>query len=519
MNVLHKGSILKKTSQISGLTLISRFFGIAREMLMIRYLGAGTMAEAFITAFKLPNAMRKLFAEGALSVAFIPTLVKLVREKGTLQASSLMTIAFLVFEGLVLILCGFIMWQTSFVVELLLPGWPAEKTALAVPLLRILMPFIFFLSTNALLTGALQSMNHFFIPAFAPIVLNSVFIMGIMLCMQFSLPVVYLCFFIILAAFITCIGHLIGYFNLGFTFPAITRESCQAMKSVLAKFFPCIITVGFLEFMFLISTSFASYLPEGSIALVYYANRFMGIPLGVFATAFSTILLPHFSRVATYAPKRLSFYFLETTKFVMWVTLPTSLLMIFFSEKIFLTLFLSDKFTYANVIQGSTILMAYASGLFFFSLNKILPNIYYAFHVTWIPATASIVAGVCNVILDLILMKYYSAVGLAMAYTIAAALQVSMLAYMLRRFGLAMYGKAYASFAVRYLAQLVLTCCIFLQLYDMCILLITRYAGAMSHFLLQSIGLWFWVGPLCALLLLFLFKTRSFFGIKLHFLD
>lgn len=519
MNVLHKGSILKKTSQISGLTLMSRFFGVVREMLMIRYLGAGVMAEAFITAFKLPNTMRKLFAEGALSVAFIPTLVKLVKEKGTEQASSVMTLACLLFEGLVLLLCGFIIWQTPLVVGLLLPGWPAEKSALAVPLLRVLMPFILFLSTNALLTGALQAMNHFFVPAFSPIVLNSVFILGIMICMYFSLPVVYLCMFIVLAAAVTSVGYLLVYFSLGFSFPRVTKDSWIIMKSVLAKFLPCILTVGFLEFMFLISTTFASYLPEGSIALVYYANRFMGIPLGVFATAFSTILLPHFSRVATYAPKRLSFYFLETTKFVMWITVPTSLLMIFFSEKIFTTILLSDKFTPAHAAQASSILIAYASGIFFFSLNKILPTIYYAFHVTWIPAVASLAAGIINIALDLILMNYYQAVGLAMAYTVAAILQVTVLACTLQYFGLRLYIQAYANFVARYLVQLALTAALFLQMYYVGVGCIAKLPSGISKFALEGIGLWLWVGPLCALLFLCLYATRALFGIKLHFLD
>lgn len=518
VSVLHKRSILTKTSQVSGLTLISRIFGVAREVLMIRYLGAGVMAEAFITAFKLPNALRKVFAEGALSVAFIPTLVKLVREKGKQEASSLMMLAFLLFEGLVLALCAVTMWQAPFVVKCLVPGWTAEKMAIVVPLLRILMPFIFFLSSSALLTGALQAVNHFFVPAFSPILLNSIFIGGILVCINFGLPVTYLCTFIIGAAFITFLGHVVAYLQLEFSFARISKESWTQIGAVLLKFFPCMLTVSFFELMLLISTSFASYLPEGSIALIYYANRFMGIPLGVFATAFSTILLPHFSRVATYAPNRLSFYFLETTKFIAWITLPASLLMVFFADKIFLTF--SSKFTPEQATLGSHILIAYVIGLFVFSLNKILPNIYYAKHNTWIPATASLVAGTVNVGLDLILMHFFQAVGLALSYTIAATLQVCILVYLLKKwFNLRLYLRPFANFAARYTLQLLITCCAFLQTYYACGVIINRYAGPMSSFLLKGFGLWLWVGPLALVCMLFLFKTRHRFGVKLHFLD
>lgn len=519
MSVLHKQSILKKTSLVSGLTLVSRLCGVVREMLMVRYLGAGGMAEAFITAFKLPNAMRKVFAEGALSVAFIPTLVKLVRERGKKEASSLMMLAFILFEGLVLALCILMMWKAPFVIRCLAPGWPAEKAALAVPLLRILMPFIFFLSSSALLTGALQSVNHFFVPAFSPVLLNMFFIGGILICMFLSLPVTYLCVFIIIAALISFLMHVVAYTRLQFSFPSIHKESWEYIKSVMTKFFPCMLTVSFLELMLMISTSFASYLPEGSIALLYYANRFMGIPLGVFATAFSTILLPHFSHVATYAPRRLGFYFLEIMKFVTWVTIPASLLMIFFSEKVFLTIFFSDKFTYENVVQGSYILTAYVVGLFFFSLNKILPNIYYAFHVTWLPAAASFVAAALNVLLDWILMQYYQAAGLAFACTLAAAIQVCILVYMLQRYGVQLYLKSFVMFFARYMVQLGLMGAVFLQVYYGGALFIAHYAGSMANFLLNGLGLWLWVGPLCGLLMLGLLKTRSYFGIRVHFLE
>jgi peptidoglycan biosynthesis protein MviN/MurJ (putative lipid II flippase) len=229
--------------------------------------------------------------------------------------------------------------------------------------------------------------------------------------------------------------------------------------------------------------------------------------------------LPHFSRVATYAPKRLSFYFLETVKFIGWITIPASLFMIFFADKIFLTF--STKFTADQAVLGAHILVAYVMGLFIFSLNKILPNLYYAFHVTWIPAVASLVCGALNIGLDLVLMHFYQAVGLALAYTIAATLQVCILVYLLKkRFQLRLYLQPFAQFIACYLLQLGITSVAFVKTYYLCETVFARYAtGSVSSFLLNGVGLWLWVSPLVLISALFIFKTRHLFGIKIHFLD
>src|SRR5579863_660207 len=124
-------TILKKTIQVGGSTLLSRFFGILREVLMVRYLGASGLSDTFLTAFKIPNSLRKIFAEGALSAAFVPTLVQVVRGQGRQQANNLMSLAFIIFEGLVLALCALVMFKTEATIALIAPGWSPDKVALA----------------------------------------------------------------------------------------------------------------------------------------------------------------------------------------------------------------------------------------------------------------------------------------------------------------------------------------------------------------------------------------------------
>ncbi len=517
---MHKRSIIKKTIQIGSSTLMSRFLGIIRELLMVKYLGAGAASDAFLTAFKIPSSLRKIFAEGALSAAFVPSFVTALR-KNKNDAHSLMSLAFILFEGSLLILCGLTIIFAPQVIAAIAPGFSGEQIALTVPLLRILMPFIFFISSSALLAGALQAVGHFFVPAFGPILLNIVFIGGLAICWYLQLPVIYLCFFILLGGLLQFLQHLHAYINLDFAFGRVTKETWHSFSNILAKFFMVLLSMSVMEISLFIDTSFASYLPEGSISLIYYANRFVGIPLGVFAVAFSTILLPHFSRISTYAPKRLNFYLLESAKLVFWVTIPCMLFMILFADKIFTTLFLSKSFTLAQAYQAGYILIAFVIGLFFFSFNKIILNVFYALHETRIPSIVSIIATAVNIILNFLFMANLHAFGLALATTISGILQTILLLYYLRKkFGLHAYLQQFLNFCARYGFQLIGVGCFFLLSYSGILSLIRLLLPQdLAYFFIEKIGFWLWVGPLSIVAGLLLYYCRSLFGVRLYFLD
>ena len=141
-NELHKTSLLRKVAQVGGSTLLSRFAGIIREVLMVRYLGAGVQSDAFLTAFKIPNSLRKIFAEGALSAALIPSLVSILKRDDKRAVSSIMTLSFLVFEGVLLGLCLFVFWQPEMIIRLIAPGWYADAGVAS--LLGIPMPGAWF---------------------------------------------------------------------------------------------------------------------------------------------------------------------------------------------------------------------------------------------------------------------------------------------------------------------------------------------------------------------------------------
>jgi putative peptidoglycan lipid II flippase len=518
--MLSQKTILKKTIQVGSSTLVSRCLGIVREVFMVKYLGASGLSDAFLTAYKIPNSLRKIFAEGALSAAFIPTVVTTIQQHDKKAITGLMSLSFLIFEGIVGLLCILIIHYAQWILECIAPGFSTEQINAAIIMLRILMPFIFFISSSALLGGALQAVGHFTIPAIAPIVVNIIFIIGIMMCLLYNLPVTYLCWFIVAAGFIHFLLHLITYFHYQFGFGNIRRKDLSTFGRIMGKFLLCIPSISLMEVALFIDTSFASFLAPGSISLLYYAHRFVGIPLGVFAVAFSTILLPHFSRTYTRNPKRLHFYLLEAAKFIYYVTVPVGLLMAFFSKEIFSTIFLSKKFTLAQAHEASAILRVFIAGLFFFSLNKILINIFYAMHAAWIPACVALVATIINIILNMLFIAQFQTIGLAAATTISSIVQTILFLIILRKkYNFKVYTTTFVFFAWRYKIVLAILSILFLLCYHAIKTAIIYYmAPTLALFFTQQIGLWLWVGPLSLFFMVLLHVSRPLTKLHLYFL-
>ena len=524
-DLLHKKSILQKTIQVGSSTLISRFLGLAREILLMRFLGVGVVADAFTTAFMIPNSLRKLFAEGALTAAFVPTFVTLFHKGGKEKADELMSLAFLFFEGLLLALCILVVWHPEYTIGLIAPGFSPEQVAATIPCLRILMPFIFFISTSSLLAGALQSVNQFFIPAFCPILLNITFIGGILACLAYGLSVEYLCYAILFGGFLQLVLHVVSYFSLGFSFRMPTPDTAHSFIKMLTKFLFCFLSMSVMELSLIIDQRFASYLAIGSVTLIKYTSRFMGIPLGVFGVAFSTILLPHFSRVHISDPKRLHFYLAESMKFVFWVTIPATIIMGYLSENIFVTLFVSSskKFPIALIPEAGLLLMTFLAGLFFFSINKILFNLYYSFHDTRYPMIIAIIATVLNVSANYALVGTFGTIGLAMGTCISGIAQTVLSLFFLKyRHNFTLSLKEFFEFVLRYSMQLAVIFIPFYWIYKSTHKLVEHVCGASSKalfFFIESFGFWLWVTPLIVIVFGMLYLTRKHFKVQLYFLD
>lgn len=515
---LNKKSILQKTFQVGSLTFLSRILGIIREMLQVQYFGIGAISDAFITAFKIPNFFRHIFAEGALSASFVPAIVGAVKKEKHEEANGLMTISFIFFEGIIFAMYLFVLFRADLVIHLIAPGFSAEQTAHAIPFLKIMFPFLLFVSSSALLGGALQSVNHFFAPAFAPALWNMVYVSALLIALHLVLPPAFLCVGVLAGGLAWLILHLFFFFRKGFCFGVITSGVIKAFRHVLRKFLPCLFGVSIMEINLFIGGMIASFLPKGSVSLLYYGSRFMNIPLGIFAVALSSILLPHFSRMVLYAPKRLSFYLLEVTKFVTWVILPATLVFLFISHHFFAYILLGEKATPLQLTEATGTLMIYLLGLLFFCLNKILLSLFYSVKDTWATTLTSGASALVNLLGDVIALFTIGIYGIAASTVVAGASMTVLCFYFLaKRHSITFYAGNYLNFLLRYLMQVGLGVVAFY--YGFTALQQIFLGSSWERFFLIGMGYWGVVGLLSVAIMGIMFLTRKFFGVRVYFLD
>ncbi len=521
---LQKSSIIKKTASVSLSLLLSKFLGVIREVAQVSYFGVGPLSDAFNTAMKIPSVLRKLFAEGALSAAFVPTIINVTSKDSQDQASKLMSVTFMVFGAFLLSLCLIISLYPKPFILLIAKGFidkPAELHT-AMSILQILIYFVFFIFTSALLASALQAKMHFTVPAWGPALLNVFYIAGLLLAKKFGLSAKSFCYFLLMGGLVQTLLYTYVYLNLNFKILWPDAKTYTYFKEVVSKFIPCLMSFSVIEINLIIDNRFASTLPAGSVTLLSLSSKFMTIALGAFAVALSTILLPQFSRISTYAPKRLSYYLLEAAKLIFWVTVPVAFLMSFFAYDIFYTIFyrLAGNFTLEQVSLASSLLIAFLPGLFFFSLNKMLLNMYYALHETRYTMYITIAGAVSNVLLNRILMPIYGPLGIALATATAGVIQSLLLMAVLDiKLGFTIYAKQFGEFLIKFAVQFVLFVALFYGLYRIGLLAIMTIVPQWSDLLLKQIGLWFWVGPICLIAMALLYYLRNKGGIHLYFLE
>jgi putative peptidoglycan lipid II flippase len=515
---LNKKEILKKTAQAGSMTLISRILGILREFLLANFFGIGAMSDAFYAALRFPNTLRHIFAEGAMSAAFVPVFVKSLKEGDKKDASGLMTISFLFFESIVLILYIFVLLKTEWAIKIISSGFSQKQLSYAIPFLRILFPFLFLVSASTLFAGALNAVNCFAIPAFGVVIWNIFFIAGALYANYMAASPNYVCAGIILGGFFWLLMNTVIYFKYGFSFGRITPKVVTDFKSVLSKFLPCFFGVGIVEINLFVSGNLSSFLPEGSPTLLYYGSRFMNVPLGVFAVTFSNIMLAHFSRMVLYAPKRLSFYILETTKFVTWAILPVTLFLIFISNHLYTNVMLAKTKDPVLASQGAWILIIYLSGLLFFCLNKSLLTIFYALKDTTSTTIALTCSAFVNLAGDALGIYYFGVYGFAAAASASGIIVTLMCFYFLyKKHRFTFYTGNYLNFLAKYLLQLGAFCFLFLSGYFSILWYVKT--SSLYNFFNVGYGYWLIVFSLGSLSMLLMFLTRRLFGIHLHFLD
>jgi putative peptidoglycan lipid II flippase len=422
-------------------TSLSRFLGFARDMVIALFMGAGPGADAFFVAFRIPNLLRRLSAEGAFSAAFIPTYVETLQKDGSSEAARLARITF-TFAAIVLgVMTVLGIMFSPWIVRVVAPGFFADpfKFELTVHLNRIMFPYIFFVSLVALAAGVLNSMGHFGAPAAAPVLLNLSMIGSVAaFCTYFNMEPFYaLAWGVVAGGILQLLLQLPYLVALGVRLRPDFHFRYPALKKIGVLFVPAAFGGAVYQINVMVGTILASWLPAGGISWLYYADRIVELPLGVFGIALGTAVLPSMSRQATNGDitslARSVSFALRLTAFF---TIPAMVALIILREPIFAVLFQRGRFTAEDTQAAAYALLWYAVGLWAFSGLKVVTQGFYSMMDTRTPLWAAIGAVVVNLVAGLLLMGPMKQGGLALATSLAAAFNVVLLfSILIRRLG------------------------------------------------------------------------------------
>ncbi len=435
---------LKSTSVVSGMTLLSRVLGLARDIVFARLFGAGIVMDAFFVAFKIPNLLRRFFAEGAFSQAFVPVFAeyKSTRTRAELTALADRVTGTLGIALFVVTLIGVVM--APILIMIFAPGFlgRGEQYELATAMLRFTFPYILFISLTGLAGAMLNSFGKFAVPAFTPVLLNVVMISAaIWLEPLMPRPGLGLALGVFLAGLVQLFFQLPFLRGIGMLPRPRWGWRDSGVRKVGRLMLPAIFGSSVAQINMLIDTLIASFLTAGSITWLYYADRMMEFPLGVFGVALATVILPGLSEQhAQKSRKDFSATLDWALRLVALIVVPAAVALLVLAAPILATLFFGGRFDANDVAMSAFSLQAYSIGLLGFSLVKVLAPGYYSRQEMRTPVRIAVVALLVNIALNLIFV--YSMIeagfsaphaGLALATALAAALNAFLLYRGLRR--------------------------------------------------------------------------------------
>ncbi len=451
-----KSSLLRSSAVVSVMTLLSRVLGMVRDMVVAAYFGSSPAADAFFIAFKIPNFMRRLFAEGAFAQAFVPVLSEYRAQRSLAEVKQLvdrvagtlgLTLTALTALGVV---------ASPYLIMLFAPGFRGEpeKLALAGELLRITFPYLLLISLTAFCGGILNSYGRFAVPAFTPVLLN-VCMIGATLFFTpyFDQPVMALAWGVFVA----------GLAQLLFQLPFLARirllpiprpdRKDEGVKRIMTLMVPALFGVSVSQINLLLDTVLASFLQTGSVSWLYYADRLSELPLGAFGIAIGTVILPSLSRQhAGGDPKAFSATIDWALRMVLLVGVPAALALAILSEPLIASLFHYGKMTERDVVQAANALEAYSLGVLTFMLIKVLAPGFFARQDLKTPVRIAVQCMVANMAFNLVLIWPLQHVGLALSTSLSSMLNTGLLLWGLRKAGVYQPAPGWGLFALRLLA-------------------------------------------------------------------
>lgn len=453
-------NLLRTLAKVSSMTMLSRILGFVRDTIIARSFGAGMATDAFFVAFKLPNLLRRIFAEGAFSQAFVPILAEYKQTRSVQETQTFVQYVAGLLSFVLLIVTVLGMLAAPWIIYVSAPGFStdADKFALSVQLLRITFPYILFISLSSLVGSILNTYHQFSVPAFTPTFLNISFIIfAVWFAPYFHPPVLALAWAVFVGGLLQLMYQLPYLFKLGFLrMPKLSLRN-QAVNRVLKQMAPAILGVSVAQISLVINTVFASFLPSGSVSWMYYADRLMELPTGVLGVALGTILLPTLSKhTANNNIADFSALLDWGLRLCMLLTLPAAVGMAILSFPLVATLFMYREFNVHDAVMTQGALIAYAVGLFGLILIKVLAPGFYARQDIKTPVKIAIFTLVMTQLFNLIFIWKLHHVGLALAISLGACLNAALLYVCLRRQKLYRPLSGWCSFLSRLLVALVI---------------------------------------------------------------
>ncbi len=432
-----KRHIAKAAGLMSIATFISRILGYVKDMILAGFFGATGIADTFFVAFRIPNLLRELFAEGAMSSAFVPVLTEYRTKHGEEEAKRLVRITFTFILIIVGSICVLGIIFSPEIVTAIAPGFIGmpEKFSLTVLLTRIMFPFLLFISLAALLMGALNVKRNFFIPALSPAMLNiTIIVVVLILATEMHQPIIAVAVGVALGGFVQFVFQVPSFFRNGYSLRPEHNFRHEGLKKMSLLIMPATMGLAVAQINIFVSTILASYLPEGSITYLYYSMRLIQFPIGIFGVAMGMAVLPTLSEHAVkgeYGKLRDDFSF--ALRLLFFITIPAMAGLIALREPIVNILFQRGKFDYAATVGTAQALLFYSIGIWSIVGVRVVTASFYSMQDTKTPVKVAVVALAANILFSVILMKPLKHSGLALANALASGVNFALLFYFLRR--------------------------------------------------------------------------------------
>ena len=431
--------LLKRTATVGAATLLSRISGFIRDVVLARMFGASGETDAFFLAFRIPNFMRRLFAEGSFSLAFVPVLSE-YKAKGDRRAlRDLIDHVTGTLAGILLVLTAAGILGAPLVLSIFAPGWMADgrpEFDLSAGMLRITFPYIMLISLTELAGGILNTFGRFLVPALTPILLNlSMIAAAILLAGHLAVPVSSLAWGVLVAGLAQLIIQVPALMRLGLMPRPRWGWRHSGVRRIIKLMIPTLFGSSVAQINLLVDSVIATFLVTGSVSWLYYSDRLLEFPLGVFGIALATVILPNLSQKhAKASHAEFSATIDWALRLAVIITVPAAVGLAILSGPILITLFQYDAFQLEDVRMSTYSLVAYSAGLPAFIAVKVLAPGYYARQDTRTPVKIAVTAMVTNMLLNLLFVGLLLQVGfsgphagLALASSAAAYLNALLL--------------------------------------------------------------------------------------------